>query len=120
MKSFTKLLATIILFAISINGILGLPVILSTLHSDIQYLVAISQITYIVSGIAVGVGIWRTFRGIKLLTLIWGLTILCTTLGPFTFAPFMMTFTRISLIITSTIIIATLSLLWFVINNNRN
>ena len=112
---------SISLCAVSVDGVVGLPNIVSSLQTFMQYLVAASHIAYIITGIIIVIGIWRSLRSTRVVVIIWGITSLGAALGgPLAFAPTSAMLARTTIVITITILLASCGLLWYVHNMIRS
>lgn len=107
-------LVSIILFAISIEGILSFPGLLKSSQTTLEYMVIISQALYGITGILIIVGLWFSFRFTSAVVIFWGIVSLGAALGgPAVFSHVKPTFPRTAMIITLIIIIITAGLFFY-------
>jgi hypothetical protein len=110
-------LVSIILCAVSLDGILGFPNLIQSSQSLPQYMVAIAHALYVMAGILVVIGIWRSLPFTSTMVIIWGIGSLVAGLGgPLVFSATQPTFLRTSIIITLVVVIFTFCLFLYTRN----
>ena len=99
---------SIILCAVSFEGILSFPNLIKSSQTISQYIVSLSHSIYVISGIVIVIGLWRSFKYTPTIVIIWGTGSLGAALGgPLAFSKVQATFLRTSVIIFFVIIILT-------------
>ena len=116
-KPVSLWLISIILCVVSFEGILSFPSLIKSSSSLAHYLVIISHALYVISGIAIVIGMWRSLLYTPTLVIIWGITSLSAALGgPVAFSQMPPTFLKTAIIITLTIFTLTFGLFLYTRN----
>jgi len=99
---------SIILFAVSLEGILSFPKLLMSSQTISQYLVIITHALYALAGIIIIVGLWFSHKATPTIVILWGIVSLGAALGgPLAFSQIKATFLRTSIIIALLIFLIT-------------
>jgi len=107
-KPISLWLISILLFAVSLEGILSFPGILRSCQTVIQYSVVISHALYVISSILIILGLWFSHKATLTIVIIWGIVSLGAALGgPLAFSQTKPTFPQTALVITLLIILIT-------------
>jgi hypothetical protein len=113
-KPISLWLVTIILLAVSVEGILSFPGLLKSSQTIPQYLVIITHASYVLTGIVVIVGLWLSHKATLTIVIIWGIVSLGAALGgPLAFSQIKSTFPRTAIIIALLIFLITAGLFLF-------
>ena len=81
-------LVSVLLCAVSFEGLWTMTYVWSSAGTLAQQLVAVCHVSYVVAGIAVVIGIWRSVRSTWIAVAIWGAASLGAALGgPAAFGP---------------------------------
>jgi hypothetical protein len=108
---------SIILCAVSFEGTLSFPNVIKSSQSISQYLVSFSHALYVIAGVAIVIGIWRSLHYTPAMVIIWGIGCLGAALGgPLAFSTIQATFLRTSVIITLVILFLTSGLFLYTRN----
>ena len=107
-KPISLWLVSIILFAVSLEGILSFPNLLMSSQTISQHLVIIIHALYVLAGIIIIVGLWFSHKATPIIVIIWGIVSLGVALGgPLAFSQIKATFLRTSIIIALLIFLIT-------------
>ena len=107
-KPISLWLVSIILFAVSLEGILSFPNLLMSSLTISQHLVIITHALYVLAGIIIIVGLWFSHKATPIIVIIWGIVSLGVALGgPLAFSQIKATFLRTSIIIALLIFLIT-------------
>jgi len=110
-KPISLWLVSIILLAVSLEGILSFPGLLKSSQTIPQYLVIITHASYVLAGIVVIVGLWLSHKATLTIVVIWGIVSLGAALGgPLAFSQIKATFPRTAIIISLLIFLITAGL----------
>jgi len=98
-KPFHFWLVIILLSAVSFEGILSFPGILSSSQTLMQYIVICIHALYVIAGIGIIIGMWRYLRFTSFMVIIWGIASLGAAIGgPLALSQVQPTFTRTAVI----------------------
>jgi hypothetical protein len=101
-------LVSIILCAVSFEGILSFPNILKSSQTISQFMVSITHVMYIIAGVVIVIGIWRSLHFTPAIVIIWGIGSLGAALGgPLAFSDVQATFLHTSIIVSLFILVLT-------------
>ena len=107
-KPISLWLVSIILFAVSLEGILSFPNLLMSSQTISQHLVIITHALYVLAGIIIIVGLWFSHKATPIIVIIWGIVSLGAALGgPLAFSQIKATSLRTSIIIALLIFLIT-------------
>jgi hypothetical protein len=107
-KPISLWIISIILFIVSLDGILSFPGLLKSSQTIVQYSVIISHALYGITGIMIILGLWFSHKATLTIVIIWGVVSLGAALGgPLAFSPVKATFPKTAIIITLLIILIT-------------
>lgn len=101
-------LVSLILCAVSFEGILSFPNLIKSSQTILQYIVSFAHVLYVIAGVVIVIGMWRSLSFTSTIVIIWGIGSLGAALGgPFVFSEVQATFMRTSIIISLIILILT-------------
>jgi hypothetical protein len=104
-------LVSIILCAVSFEGILSFPNLIKSSQTLSQYIVSFAHALYVIAGVVIVIGMWRSLSYTSTIVIIWGIGSLGAALGgPLAFSSVQAAFLRTSIIITLIILILTTGL----------
>ena len=119
-KSISFWLLSLCLFVISVEGVLSLPTILSQLNNGAQYLVVVCHLAYVISGVLVVYGMWRSLSSTWILVTTWGIGSLGASIGgPLAFSSTTATNYGSIVMIAIAVLLLTSGLLWYVRRNTN-
>ncbi|HLN55008.1 MAG TPA: hypothetical protein VK207_03385 [Bacteroidales bacterium] len=104
-------LVSIVLFAVSLEGILSFPGLMKSSQTTMEYAVIVSQGLYALAGIVIIAGLWFSLRATPLIVILWGIFSLGAALGgPLFFSHVKPTFPRTAIIMTLAVFFITAAL----------
>jgi hypothetical protein len=116
-KSVSVWVISLILFVVSFEGILSFPGLIKSSSTLSHYLVICSHALYVITGIVIVIGMWRSLPYTPTLIIIWGITSLFAALGgPLAFSQIPPTFLKTAILITLAIFVITTGLFLYVRN----
>ena len=110
-KPFGLWLISIILLALSFEGILSFPSIVQTSQTIARFIVCLSHALYVIAGVIIIIGLWFSLRITLTFVIFLGIASLGAALGgPLVFSSIQAKFLLTSIIMTMVIIIITVGL----------
>jgi hypothetical protein len=104
-------LVCIILCVVSFDGILSFPNLIKSSQTTLQYVIAFFHALYVIAGVVIVIGMWRSLYFTPAIVIIWGIGSLGAALGgPLAFSTIQATFLRTAVIITIIILLLTYGL----------
>jgi len=108
---------SIILCAVSFEGILSFPNLIKSAQTISQYIVTFAHALYVIAGVVIVIGIWRSLHYTSAIVIVWGIGSLGAALGgPLAFSVVQATFLRTSIIISLIILVLTIGLFFYTRN----
>jgi hypothetical protein len=116
-KPLSMWLVSLILFAVSLEGILSFPGLVRSSQTVSHYLVVTSHALYVIAGIVIILGLWLSLRVTSSIVIIWGFVSLGAAIGgPLAFSQIPSTFPRTAFIMTLAIFVLTCGLFLYTRN----
>jgi hypothetical protein len=113
-KPISLWLISIILFAVSLEGVLSFQGLLKSSQTVLQYSVIISHALYVITGIMIILGLWFSHKYTLAIVIVWGIVSICAALGgPLAFSQVKTTFPLTAIIIALLITLITSGLFFY-------